>query len=350
MTENTRRDTPVAPSTVPSAGSASASAAGRAAESTTAPVTDPVAGALATEDVRNPRRPSALRWGAAALLLLLSGTTTAVAVMARPRTDIPGLRTASDGRYVFPALTLPPLPSGRPAPGADPANRRHYADLRLLLLPAPEGASGASGAPASAGTVASASPTPSGSTPPPAGAAPSASASPSGSSASAASESPAAAAAPAGTATAAGAAWAKCSDYADRFESPAKPTALLDENACRAATRRVWTAPDGTRTEIWLLSFGSEAEAGAFYRDLGTEELKGVPALTDVHLPIDVGPGSRARLMSAGRAAGGAKDPVGRVAGLVNGDVFASVAMSNPKGVPASAFQQVTILQADMLN
>ncbi|WP_045305041.1 hypothetical protein [Saccharothrix sp. ST-888] len=318
MTESTRPDAPAASST------------GLSAE----PTTDPAA-----EDVRKPRRTTALRWGAAALLLLLSGTATAVAVTAQPRTDMPGLRTASDGRYAFPPLTLPPLPSGRPAPGADPANRRHYADLRLLLLPVPKGASDASGASASASTTPSADTTSS------ASASPSASAS-----ASAPATSAPASVSAAGTMPAAGAAWAKCSDYADRFKSPATRTALLNENACRAATQRVWTAPDGTRTEIWLLSFGSEAEAGAFYRDLGTEQLKDVPALTDVHLPIDVGPGSRARLMSAGKTAGGAKDPVGRVAGLVNGDVFASVAMTNPRGVPVSAFQQVTILQANMLN
>ena len=58
------------------------------------------------------------------------------------RTDIPGLATASDGRYVFPALTLPTLPSGQAVPGdtRDNPGNQHLADIRKLLLPAPQGA------------------------------------------------------------------------------------------------------------------------------------------------------------------------------------------------------------------
>ncbi|MFD0529335.1 hypothetical protein ACFQ1I_24460 [Kitasatospora arboriphila] len=85
-------------------------------------------------------RATLLRWGAAALVLLLSGTGAALAVAAPDRTDIPGLATPNDGRYAFPPLTLPPLPSGKPAPDDAASYGRHFADLRGLLLPLPEGA------------------------------------------------------------------------------------------------------------------------------------------------------------------------------------------------------------------
>ncbi|GAA2249735.1 MULTISPECIES: hypothetical protein [Kitasatospora] len=334
MTESTRPDAPVEP-----AAPAPAPAPAKPAPEPAAVSPDPVnpwavsAEASAAEAARKAGRTTALRWGATALLLLLSGTATAVAVTAQDRTDIPGLRTTNDGRYAFPALTLPPLPSGKPVPSADPANRRHYADLRGLLLPAPKGASDEAGPPAAPATAV-------------ASAAPSAGTSPSASTAS--STAAATPAAPSATAVA-GAARVSCADYANRHKSPAVLTAMLDENACRAAARRVWTGPDGTRTEIWLLSFGSRTEAAAFARDLGTDDLKDVPALLHVSLPIDVeGHTTNQLLQTKERAAG--KDPVGRVAELVNGDVFGSVVMTNPKGVPLQAFQQVTILQSVMLD
>jgi hypothetical protein len=57
------------------------------------------------------------------------------------RTDVPGLSTVSDGRWEYPTLTKPPLPSGSPGPlAADNKAGSHYADLRALVLPAPEGA------------------------------------------------------------------------------------------------------------------------------------------------------------------------------------------------------------------
>lgn len=103
------------------------------------------------------RRRNAVRWLAAVTVTLALGGGTAFALTIPRRTDMPGLGTAPDGRYSFPALTLPPLPAGQPAPGASensasqnsaslnagleysPAGQ-HLADIRKLLLPRPVGA------------------------------------------------------------------------------------------------------------------------------------------------------------------------------------------------------------------
>ncbi|GAA4787085.1 hypothetical protein [Streptomyces ziwulingensis] len=88
-----------------------------------------------------PRPRAVLRWAAAALVFAAVGSATAYGVTGLERTDVPGLATASDGRWDYPALTRPPLPSGSPGPfaQANPAGT-HHADLRALVLPAPEGA------------------------------------------------------------------------------------------------------------------------------------------------------------------------------------------------------------------
>ncbi|OMI87812.1 hypothetical protein BSZ07_20370 [Streptomyces sp. M1013] len=82
-----------------------------------------------------------LRWTAAVAVFAAVGSATAYGVTRMERTDVPGLATRSDGRWAYPELTTPALPSGRPRPFAqtNPAGA-HYADLRELVLPAPEGA------------------------------------------------------------------------------------------------------------------------------------------------------------------------------------------------------------------
>ena len=84
---------------------------------------------------------AALRWTAAVAVFVAAGASAAYGIAGMERTDVPGLATASDGRWVYPEITLPPLPSGSPGPFAE-TNRAgaHYADLRALVLPAPEGA------------------------------------------------------------------------------------------------------------------------------------------------------------------------------------------------------------------
>jgi hypothetical protein len=101
------------------------------------------AGAGTAEAVRRPRRllRAALRWTAAVVVFAAVGAGTAYGITRMDRTDVPGLATQSDGRWEYPTLTRPPLPSGSPRPFAEENKAgTHYADLRELLLPAPEGA------------------------------------------------------------------------------------------------------------------------------------------------------------------------------------------------------------------
>jgi hypothetical protein len=82
-----------------------------------------------------------LRWTAAVVVFAVAGAGTAYGITRMERTDVPGLATESDGRWAYPEIVKPPLPSGSPGPFAE-ANTAgsHHADLRELLLPAPEGA------------------------------------------------------------------------------------------------------------------------------------------------------------------------------------------------------------------
>ncbi|MGC0410539.1 hypothetical protein RKD32_003402 [Streptomyces sp. SAI-195] len=82
-----------------------------------------------------------LRWTAAVAVFAAVGSATAYGVTRMERTDVPGLATESDGRWDYPALSAAPLPSGSPGPFAEENKAgAHYADLRDLVLPAPEGA------------------------------------------------------------------------------------------------------------------------------------------------------------------------------------------------------------------
>jgi hypothetical protein len=81
------------------------------------------------------------RWAGAVVVALAVGAGCAFGVMAPKRTDLPGLATAPDGRYVFAPLDLPSLAPGQ----ADPTNTanlgaQHLSDIRKLLLPAPQNA------------------------------------------------------------------------------------------------------------------------------------------------------------------------------------------------------------------
>jgi len=82
-----------------------------------------------------------LRWTAAVTVFAAVGAGTAYGITGMERTDLPGLATQSDGRWEYPTIVKPALPSGSPEP-FDEGNTAgaHYADLRALLLPAPKGA------------------------------------------------------------------------------------------------------------------------------------------------------------------------------------------------------------------
>ncbi|MFJ3787993.1 hypothetical protein [Kitasatospora sp. NPDC090091] len=292
---------------------------------------------------RTRRRRAAVRWSAAVLVFALAGTGAALGVTAPDRTDLPGLATKNDGRYTFPALVLPPLPSGKAAPRE--SKSRHAADLRFLLLPAPKEAGG------SLAPVVFPSPTAPASADPSTSAAPSAS--PSGTPSATASASPAGSpsTSASGAATAApAAAWVPCDAIADEQKEAGKLRTLLLQDACRAATVREWTAADGTRTQIRLLGFGSSAEAWDVFADLrANADPKDVPGLRigsvegwDTVSGVDLA----TKETPAGAPTAG---PTGRVAYLSAGDVLGVVTMTNPKGVPTAAFRQVVTLQSDLL-
>ncbi|MEK2493623.1 hypothetical protein WN990_29130 [Kitasatospora purpeofusca] len=282
--------------------------------------------------LRARRRRAAVRWGAAVVVCALAGTGTALAVTAQERTDLPGLATPKDGRYTFPALVLPQLPSGQPAPKENKG--RHAADLRTLLLPVPTEAGGS--------LVAAAAPAPT--------------ASGSASTSPAAPGSTSAAASPAGTPSASSAAPGGpapvgrvfCESITADWKDPGAVRALLLQNACRDAAVREWTAADGTRTQIRLLSFGSQAEAWPLFDKLRrtgepkdssggvqTGDTQGWDTVFGVDLATREVPGSPA----AGT----------RIAFLSAGNVTGVITMTNPKGVPTAAFRQVVTLQSDLL-
>ncbi|MEU9129261.1 hypothetical protein AB0D08_14345 [Kitasatospora sp. NPDC048540] len=297
--------------------------------------------ALQAEQARRPRRTAMLRWGGAAVIAVLTATAAAVAVTTPDRTSLPGLRTPNDGRYAFPQLTLPPLPSGKAEP-AKAGLHRHYADLRQLLLPAPAGATLEQPATASAGAAASGSPTA-------AAPSPAASAAPASPGAPGTpGDGPSATASPTTAAAVPAAAWSDCNDFAATDKNAPKITASLLESACLAATKRVWTGPDGTRTEIWLLRFGSNTEANRFYERAGTKsEPKDAAPLKRSGLVFQSMPTVASQARAADEKADGR--PVAEAADIAAGDVVARIVMTNPKGVQEQAFRQVTVLQADLL-
>ncbi|MFJ9775843.1 hypothetical protein ACIRVF_32170 [Kitasatospora sp. NPDC101157] len=287
---------------------------------------------------RTRRRKAAVRWSCAVLVFALAGTGTALAVTAPERTDLPGLATANDGRYTFPPLTLPPLPSGKAAPDLkDESKGLHQADLRYLLLPAPKEAGGSVNPPVFPALTA-----------PTASATASATAAPSDTpSASPSSAVPSASAAAGGTAPAN---WVGCEAMGSDLQNPARLHGLLLQNVCRAATVREWTASDGTMTRIRLLRFGSPNEAReTYFRGRTDLQLKAAP---DAKMASGDGWDTVAGIevtRKDSQETAGKGVPTTRVAYVSASDVVAVITMTNPRGVPATAFRQVVTLQSDLL-
>lgn len=301
-------DQPPAETTPPPPPAAPAPANPWAAPGSPDPWADYVASQLPPVEPASPSRirGTLLRWAAVALVLGLSGSAMAYAVAQPERTRIPGLSTPNDGRYVFPPLTLPQLPAGQLPPQSVDADQRHYADLRALVLPAPEGAVTEGAATAT----------------------PTASATP----------------------TATPASWVPCADYTKLHEDSAHLPVLLATDACRSATTRSWTAKDGTRTEIWLLRFGSKEEGGHFYDALSMSgSPKAVPSAATGVNNFDLGLGARTFSRGSAKTGPGTDLPTAQVVYLGDGDVVATVLMTNPAGVPSQALHQVVTLQSDLL-
>ncbi|MGW5400811.1 hypothetical protein [Streptomyces sp. NPDC003952] len=188
------------PDTAPFAAPAPAPASG--------PVPEPAA---APKDRR--KLFAALRWTAAVLVFATVGAGVAYGVARPERTDIPGLSTKSDGRWVYPALSKPQLPAGAAVPFAkdNPAGI-HYAGLTQLLLPPPTGSTPDSTLKLEKDEAVTVD--------------------------------------------------TFLSEYQDILREKMKTD--LGNEGLRQIVARGWTTPDGTRTRIYLLRFHSSGFADAF--------------------------------------------------------------------------------------
>ncbi|KAB1982394.1 hypothetical protein F8144_30710 [Streptomyces triticiradicis] len=259
----------------------------------------------AAPPVRKDRRVlrAVLRWTAATLVFAVAGAAAAYGVTEMRRTDVPGLATASDGRWNYPEIRFPPLPSGSPSPFAE-ANRAnvHYADLRELLLPAPEGAKADKALRGTDG-------------------------------------------------------WLPKADFLDAYASKDDRDhvgRLLTDYALRHIAARGWTTPDGTHTRIYLLRFDSAAVVDAFQHDELTSwdspnfVLRGA---ADVH--SDASFAQVSQLDDVPRYAYTEAEPYGaeqvRQAYLMAGDTLALVVQSRKGSAPEVPFQQTVVLQSQLL-
>ncbi|MFG2815786.1 hypothetical protein [Streptomyces sp. NPDC048410] len=266
-------------------------------ESQTPPTTD-LPPAVAGKDRRRTR--AVLRWAAVAAVFALTGTGTAYGISRADRADLPGLATRPDGRWEYPALVKPPLPSGSPGPlAAENKAGTHYADLRALLLPAPRNATvdkaltGADG-------------------------------------------------------------WLPVKDFLAQYDAKGRGEMgqALTDRGLRHVASRGWTTPDGTRTRIDLLQFATaevaEGAEGVFVSyDVLVHPLRGTPAVKPEGFP------EAARVDEVWLAAYAEAKPYGkertRVAYAVAGDTVAMVTQSRPGDAAAVPFWQTVTLQSELL-
>ncbi|MGI5138884.1 MULTISPECIES: hypothetical protein [unclassified Streptomyces] len=243
-----------------------------------------------------------LRWTAAVAVFAAVGASAAFGITSMDRTDVPGLATEADGRWTFPEIVRPPLPSGSPGPFAE-ANvvGSHYADLRALVLPAPAGAQEDKALRGKDGWL----PTES--------------------------------------------FLAEYSDKQDRKEFGQR----LTDDGLRHIAARGWTTQDGTHTRIYLLHFDTGAVADELRTELAPYSepeypLRGTEAsVADDDFPV------ASRVVGIERFAYAESKPYGaeqvRHAYLAAGDVLALVVQSRKGGAKAVPFQQTVVLQSELL-
>lgn len=247
---------------------------------------------------------TALRWTAAVVLFAAVGVSTAYGVARVDRTDLPGLATASDGRWDYPELTRPPLPSGSPGP-LDEGNAAgaHYADLRDLVLPAPRGATVDKALRGSDG-------------------------------------------------------WLRTKDFLAAYaEKDDRETlgGMLADRALRHVAARGWTTPDGTHTRIYLLQFNTAVVVDNLFveyladADSPAYALRGAEtSVFDDHWPQKAVVGDVHRSYYVESKPYGAEQV--RQAYLSVGDVLALVTQSRKGSAKAVPFQQTVVLQAQLLS
>ncbi|MFF3399195.1 hypothetical protein ACFYW6_11810 [Streptomyces sp. NPDC002659] len=262
--------------------------------------------AAAPEPAPKPERRglrAALRWTAAVLVFGSLGAGVAYGITEQTRTDVPGLNTKDDGRWVYPKLTMPVLPAGAELPfDKGNAGQIHYASLSALLLPAPEGAKVAPAAGGGTNLVS-----------------------------------------------------------ADRFlaEYSADERAGMKEDLTDGGlldiAARSWTMPDGTSNRIYLVRFRS----GAFARAFNVNHLGGdlnanllVNGVEDT-APLDESYPSGTLVPSTERNVYDEAAPRGplhvRHAYITAGDTIALIVQSRKGTAPAVPFHQTVVLQNQLL-
>ncbi|MEV7346046.1 hypothetical protein [Streptomyces sp. NPDC093544] len=245
-----------------------------------------------------------LRWTAAVVVFAAVGTSAAYGITQMERTDVPGLATEPDGRWEYPTISKPPLPSGSPGPFAE-ANTAgaHYADLRKLVLPAPKGAKADAALRGEDGWLATKT---------------------------------------------------FLAEYATKYDRETVGQ-LLTDYGLRHIAAHGWTTPDGTHTRIYLLQFGTAAVAD----DLVSSEL------ISYNSPVHTARGAEASETYTGFAEDAQvadvtrysyveSKPYGpeqvRQAYLSAADTVAVVLQSRKGTAEALPFEQTVILQSQLLD
>ncbi|MFJ5711956.1 hypothetical protein [Streptomyces sp. NPDC093105] len=274
-----------------------------APDTTLAPIPDAAAGQPPAGPSRRRRVLWAVaRWTAAVAVLGGVGTGTALGIISLDRNEVPGLATESDGRWEYPALSLPALPVDRPRPftGSNDAEI-HYADIRRLLLPEPAGAT--PDARLTGGFVSTE---------------------------------------------------AYLGLYGEEFRGEMRQA--LADSALRHIAARGWTMPDGTRSSVHVLRFASVAYAQQFEDEVirggySTHGVKTLPTGVELVQPDDF-PGD-IEVPDVRISAYREEQPYGpeqtRVAYIQAGDSLAVVTQTRKGGAAEVPFRQTVTLQAQLL-
>ncbi|MFP8943783.1 hypothetical protein ACLIYM_20440 [Streptomyces fenghuangensis] len=264
------------------------------------------------------RRPSARvlravgRWTAAVTVFGVFCAGTAYGITRLERHEVPGLATEGDGRWEYPRLTLPALPSGSPRPFAQGNEGEvHHADLRELLIPLPEGAEG---------TEEDGKAGKDGGLPSPKGG------------------------------------WVTIGDYTRLYEKEDRDELRqrLVDDSVRHIAARGWVMPDGTRTSVHLLRFNSGAVASAVHAEVLYGGLApGLPLAEAPESKMDESWPSKAAPENVEIEVYDEPRPRGethtRHAYLLAGDTVALVVQTRKGAAPAVPFRQTVILQAQLL-
>lgn len=238
-----------------------------------------------------------LRWTATVVVFAAVGASAAYGITRMERTDVPGLATESDGRWDYPQLERPPLPSGSPEPFAY-ANKAgaHHADLRTLALPAPRGAEEDKALRGEDG-------------------------------------------------------WLATKDFLAAYEKVEREEFAqeLTDNGLRHIAARGWTTGDGTHTRIYLLHFDTAAVADVLFATSGPDRLlRGAGAsVVDEDFPQAAPVDQIQRSVYTETKPYDAEHV--RHAYLAAGDVVALIVQSRKGKAEAVPFQQTVMLQSQLL-